>query len=133
MSSGERSKALHRKRSERVERSFAHVCGTGRARRTWIRGVVEVCKRYTVQVAAYNLGKIMREVFGIGTPRSLQGGPGAALRLAELARAAGALIAALLWAELAFGSRIYRGIQLSRRSAAWSPLAVTTTPSSTGC
>jgi Transposase DDE domain len=34
---GERSRRLQRLRSERVERSFAHVCNTGRARRTWLR------------------------------------------------------------------------------------------------
>ena len=37
---GNRSKALQRKRSEMVERSFAHVCETGGGRRTWLRGLV---------------------------------------------------------------------------------------------
>jgi len=32
-----------------------------------------VTKRYLVQVAARNLGVIMRKLFGIGTPRGLQG------------------------------------------------------------
>ena len=71
--SGARSKRLQRQRSERVERSFAHVCETGRARRSWIRGVLEVTKRYLIQVAGHNLGILMRKLFGIGTPRSLQG------------------------------------------------------------
>ena len=70
---GARSKRLQRQRSERVERSFAHVCETGGARRSWIRGMVEVSKRYLIQVAAHNLGILMRKLFGIGTPRSLQG------------------------------------------------------------
>jgi len=70
---GERGKQLQRWRSERVERSFAHVCETGGARRSWIRGLWEVTKRYLIQVAAHNLGLIMRRLFGIGTPRSLQG------------------------------------------------------------
>jgi transposase len=69
---GRRSKRLQRLRSERVERSFAHVCETGGARRTSIQGLVEVGKRYLIQAAARNLGLIMRAVFGIGTPRSLQ-------------------------------------------------------------
>lgn len=69
---GERSKRLQRQRSERVERSFAHVCETGGARRSWIRGIVEVSKRYLIQVAGHNLGIVMRKLFGIGTPRSLQ-------------------------------------------------------------
>jgi hypothetical protein len=33
---GARSKRLQRLRSERVERSFAHVCDTGGARRSWL-------------------------------------------------------------------------------------------------
>jgi transposase len=70
---GERSKKLQRLRSERVERSFAHVCETGGARRSWLRGLAKVSKRYLIQVAARNLGLILRQLFGIGTPRSLQG------------------------------------------------------------
>jgi len=70
---GERGKRLQRWRSERVERSFAHVCETGGARRSWIRGLLEVTKRYLIQVAGHNLGILMRKLFGIGTPRSLQG------------------------------------------------------------
>jgi transposase len=40
-----RGKRLSRLRSELPERSFAHVCVTGCARRTWIRGLTEVGKR----------------------------------------------------------------------------------------
>jgi transposase len=68
----DRGKQLQRWRSERVERSFAHVCETGGARRSWIRGRLEVTKRYLIQVAGHNLGILMRKLFGIGTPRSLQ-------------------------------------------------------------
>jgi len=70
---GPNGKKLSRRRSEIVERSFAHTCQTGAARRTWLRGSVNVSKRYTVHAAAYNLGLMMRVLFGIGTPRSLQG------------------------------------------------------------
>ena len=70
---GKRGKQLQRRRSEQLERSFAHVCETGGARRTWIRGLTEVAKRYLIQVAAHNLGVLMRKVFGVGTPRALQG------------------------------------------------------------
>jgi transposase len=70
---GERSRRLQRLRSERVERSFAHVCNTGRARRTWLRGIEDVQKRYLVTLAGRNLTVLMRALFGIGTPRSLQG------------------------------------------------------------
>jgi transposase len=71
---GARSKRLQKKRSELVERSFAHVCETGGGRRTWLRGLEEVTKRYAVQVAAHNLGLVMRKLFGVGKPRTLQGG-----------------------------------------------------------
>jgi transposase len=73
---GARSKRLQRKRGELVERSFAHVCETGGGRRTWLRGLADVTKRYVVQVAGYNLGVLMRKVFGVGKPRALQGAGG---------------------------------------------------------
>jgi transposase len=67
-----RSKRLQRLRSELIERSFAHVCETGGARRCWLHGLLKVSKRYLLQVAARNLGLIMRTLFGMGTPRGLQ-------------------------------------------------------------
>jgi transposase len=70
---GARSKRLQKRRSEVVERSFAHVCETGGGRRTWLRGLVDVTKRYVVQVAAHNLGLLMRKLFGVGKPKALQG------------------------------------------------------------
>jgi IS5 family transposase len=69
---GARGKQLQRLRSERVERSFAHVCETGGARRTWLWGIDKVRKRYQIAAAAHNLGIVMRKLFGIGTPRGLQ-------------------------------------------------------------
>src|SRR3954468_4494680 len=56
-------------RGEKVERSFAHILEVGALRRTWLRGVANVEKRYTIQVAAYNLGLVIRHRFGAGTPR----------------------------------------------------------------
>lgn len=73
---GTRGRRLGRLRSERVERSFAHVCGTGGGRRAWLRGVVNVSKSYLGRAAAHNLGIIMLALFGIGTARSLQAGMG---------------------------------------------------------
>jgi transposase len=69
---GARSKRLQRQRSELVERSFAHVCGTGGARRSWLHGIDKVQKRYLIAAVARNLGLVMRKLFGIGTPRGLQ-------------------------------------------------------------
>lgn len=65
----EKGKQLQRRRAEVVERSFAHTCTTGGARRTWIRGLAEVSKRYLVTVMAHNLGVILRKLIGIGKPR----------------------------------------------------------------
>jgi hypothetical protein len=39
-----------------------------------LRGITNVTKSYLVRVAAHNLGVIMLALFGVGTPRSLQGG-----------------------------------------------------------
>lgn len=83
---GDRSKRLQRKRSEYVERTFAHMCETGDGRRTWLRGLEKVTQRYLIQAAARNLGVILRKLFGMGTPRGLQKG---------LSPAFGQLLAAL--------------------------------------
>jgi len=69
---GKRGKALQRKRSEMAERTFAHVCETGGARRTWLRGIEKVRKRYLIAAAAHNLSVMMRALFNMGTPRGLQ-------------------------------------------------------------
>lgn len=67
-----RGRRLQRQRSEKVERSFAHVCETGGARRTWLRGLEKVRKRYLISAVARNLGLVMRRLFGMGTARGLQ-------------------------------------------------------------
>lgn len=71
---GKRGRRLGRWRSERVERSFAHPCETGAARRSWLCGVIDVSKSYLGRGAAHNLAVIMLAVFGFGTARSLQAG-----------------------------------------------------------
>jgi transposase len=52
------------------ERAFAHVLDRGGMRRTWLRGRDNVAKRYRIQVAGHNLGRLMRALFGAGTPRA---------------------------------------------------------------
>ena len=69
---GNRGKQLGRLRSEYTERSFAHVCGTGGARRSRLRRLIDVGKRYLMYVSARNLGVIMRALFNRGTPKSPQ-------------------------------------------------------------
>jgi transposase len=73
-----KSKRFQRLRSELCERTFAHVCDSGGMRRSWLRGVAKVAKRYLIAVAAHNLGRILRKLFGIGKPKALQGEGGLA-------------------------------------------------------
>jgi transposase len=98
-----KGKRLQRRRSEVVERTFAHICETGGSRRSHLRGLVNVTKRYLIAAAAHNLGRILRRLTGIGKPKALQGAGGLAalLRLlAALLRTAGMTLAA------PFGPRI---------------------------
>jgi transposase len=71
-----KGKALQRRRSEVVERTFAHLCETGGARRTHLRGLANVTKRYRIAAAAHNLGRILRALTGVGKPKALQGSAG---------------------------------------------------------
>ena len=68
-----------RRRGEMVERSFAHVLDRGGMRRVWLRGRENVHKRYLVHVAGFNLGILMRALFGCGTPREAASASRAAL------------------------------------------------------
>ena len=70
---GEHGKRLLRQRGERLERPFAHLYETGGMRRVHLRGHENILKRILLHVGAFNLGLLMRTLFGVGTPRSLQG------------------------------------------------------------
>jgi len=76
---GSRGRQLGRLRSEKNERSFAHTCETGGGRRAWLRGVENVSKSHLMRAAGCDLGIIMLALFGVGTPRTLQGGMGLVL------------------------------------------------------
>jgi transposase len=78
---GARGQRLQRTRGERVERSFAHMYETGRMRRTHLRGHSNILKRLLIHASAFNLGRLLRDRFGIGTPRALQGRRNRLLRL----------------------------------------------------
>lgn len=105
-------KRYHRWRAERVERTFAHVCETGGARRTRLRGLANVAKRYLLQAAGANLALVMRSLYGLGTPR------GWAERTQEA-----------LWARLAamyallhrWSAHLRSLLAFSRPGAAWGP------------
>lgn len=70
---GSRGLRLQRLRGERVERPFAHLFRTGRMRRTHLRGHKNILKRLLLHSGGFNLGLLMRQAFGVGTPRGLQG------------------------------------------------------------
>ena len=74
---GPRNAGLQRRRSELVERSFAHSCESGGGRRSHLRGLYDVSKRWIVHLAARNLGAVIRSVTGVGTPRAHQAEEGA--------------------------------------------------------
>jgi transposase len=99
---GERGKRLLRRRGELLERPCAHLYETGGLRRAHVRGRENVLKRLLVHAGAFNLGLWMRTLFGVGTPRSLQG------RVAAL----GAMLSAL-WALI---SEAMTGISSQRRN-----------------
>jgi len=69
----DRGKRLLRRRGELLERPCAHLYETGALRRVHVRGHENVRKRLLVHAGAFNLGLLMRTLFGVGTPRSLQG------------------------------------------------------------
>ena len=69
---GRRGKSLLRKRGELVERSFAHVCEPGGMRHTHLRGYATILERLLVHVAGFNLSLLMRHLFGVSKPRTLQ-------------------------------------------------------------
>ena len=77
---GKRGRALMRRRGEVIERSFAHCYETGAMRRTHLKGHEKILKRLLIHVAGFNLGLMLRRLFGFGTARSLQDRPAGVLR-----------------------------------------------------
>jgi transposase len=72
-------KKAMRRRGEFVERSFAHTLERGGMRRTWLRGRENVRKRYLIHVCGFNLGLLMRDLTGAGTPKGAAEGRNALL------------------------------------------------------
>ncbi len=70
---GRRGRELSRRRGEKVERTFAHCYETGGMRRTHLRGHDNIRKRLLIHIAGFNLGLLLRQMYGAGTPRALQG------------------------------------------------------------
>jgi transposase len=78
---GARGEQLQRLRGERVERSFAHMYETGGMRRTHLRGRANILKRLLIHASGFNLGRLLRQLVGRGTPRGLQGRSSLILRV----------------------------------------------------
>jgi transposase len=70
---GAHGQRLLRLRGERLERPFAHLYETGGMRRVYLRGHTNIRKRLLIHTAGFNLGLLMRQLIGVGTPRGLQG------------------------------------------------------------
>jgi transposase len=87
---GQKGRRLNRWRSERCERTFAHVCETGGGRRAWVRGLANVSKVHLLKCAAYNLGLLLRKIWGYCKPRNAEAGAKARF-LAQLALGLSAL------------------------------------------
>jgi len=126
-----KGRRLQRLRSERLERTFAHVCGTGGARRSWLRGLENVQKRYLITLAARNLGLLMRVLFGVGSPRSLQGLAGVAVSMLYIVlHVARRLHSALN--RVSDDSRIHH-FRVTAMNRMLIETALESVPSSTGC
>ena len=68
-SRSESGKELLRRRGMHLERSFAHLLDAGGARRTTLRGLENLNKRFKISAAIYNLSQLMRKLFGVGTAK----------------------------------------------------------------
>jgi len=65
----ESGKQLLRSRGMHIERTFAHILDAGGARRTTLRGLANLNKRFKFSAAIYNLSQLMRKLLGVGTPK----------------------------------------------------------------
>jgi transposase len=129
---GRRGRRLQRLRSEKVERTFAHVLETGGGRRTWLRGLAKIRKRYLVAAVAYNLGRILRQLLGAGKPKQfgdLQAALFAALGLSGFAYFAVRARRTIVRISIA----IRLALLMTRRSATFETLRLSRTEKSTAC
>ena len=72
--SSKSGKKLLKKRGMHLERSFAHLLDAGGARRTMLRGLENLNKRFKLAAAIYNLSQLMRQIWGVGTPKQWAAG-----------------------------------------------------------
>ena len=127
---GARGQRLLRLRGERLERPFAHLYETGGMRRVHLRGHMNIRKRLLIHTAGFNLGLLMRQLIGVGTPRGLQG------RLLAIVTTLLGLTGSL-WERIRghgrFGQRDSRGEPHSFAKTGPPPIAVREIGFTTGC
>ena len=114
---GSRGLRLLRLRGERLERPFAHLYETGGMRRVYLRGHTNVRKRLLIHAGGFNLGLLMRQLTGVGTPRGQQG------RLIAVLASLLMLIRTLREAVARHRSRLRLLSRLERFSIASNPVA----------
>jgi transposase len=120
---GDRGKRLLRRRGELLERPCAHLYETGGLWRAHLRGRENVLKRLFVHAGAFNLGLWMRTLFGVGTPRSLQG---RVVALGAMIAALWALIDTAMWRQYRQAIRP-SNVRISRREVGHLRIATCTT------
>jgi transposase len=114
---GPRGLRLLRLRGERLERPFAHLYETGGMRRVHLCGHTNIRKRLLIHAGGFNLGLLMRQLIGVGTPRGLQG------RLIAVTTTLLA-VTGLLWALVTGHRRLPQHVSCAtRRSTAKSAIA----------
>lgn len=114
---GARGLRLLRLRGERLERPFAHLYETGGMRRVHLRGHTNILKRLLIHTGGFNLGLLMRQLLGVGTPRGLQG------RLSAVVAALLALIRPL-WTLVTGHGRLVRSVSRFTRGSFSRPAAL---------
>jgi len=69
----EHGHGLSSPRSERVERSFAHMCASGGMQRTHLPGRDNILKRLLIHAAAFDIALLGRKLYRIGSPERFRG------------------------------------------------------------
>ncbi|MDP7692461.1 MAG: hypothetical protein QGG89_11535, partial [Vicinamibacterales bacterium] len=130
---GARGQRLLRQRGERLERPNAHLYDTGGMRRVHLRGHPNILKRVLVHVCGFNLGLLMRQLTGVGTPRSLQGRAAAVLEALTAALSRLWTLAAPSWALEAPDRPDWSVIDARTRCYEHLPIDLRIGASATGC
>ena len=99
-----------RLRGEGLERPFAHLYETGGMRRVDLRGHTNIRERLLIRTGGFNLGLLMQQLIGVGTPLGLQG------RLMAVGATLWWLIRSLWGVVTGYGRLVQRVLPIRRRS-----------------